>query len=236
MKKSLTFLLIGLISISITGCMGTFKYKVPPNSPISSIQYDCTVAVEPFKDERPTIGSNKMFFSWIPGVPFGWGHYNIPEDGKVYLTIQSFKFYPTVELAKAAEDSLKYSEIFKKIYFAQGYIEDQPDYIFSGNIKSTLYEEKIFTYCLSFFGSLLWLVGAPAGWTDNQLEIQFILKSVKDNKIIWTYTAKNSKDRVEWFYYQGQDVKNYVPVMQKCMQEAIVNLEEFMQNNYKNKQ
>ncbi|MCP4177301.1 MAG: hypothetical protein GY756_06005 [bacterium] len=235
MKKIPILLLICLISLCLTGCMGTFKYKVPPNSPTSDIQYDYTVAVEPFKDERPTIGSNKMFFSWIPGLPFGWGYYNIPEKGKVYLSIQSFRFYPTVELAKASEESLQYSGIFKKIYFADGYIENKPDFIFTGNIKSTLYREKIFTYCLSFFGSLFWLVGAPAGWCDNQLEIQFVLKSVKDNKIIWTYTAKNSKDRVEWFYYQGQDVKDYVPVMQECMQEAITNLEEFMENNYKNK-
>jgi hypothetical protein len=228
MKNSLIFLSVVLISASLSGCMGTFKYKVPPNTPTSAIQYDYNVAVEPFKDERPKIGSNKMFFSWIPGVPFGWGYYNIPEDGKAYLSIQSFKFYPTAELAKAAEKSLKYSGIFKKIYFAQGYISKKPDYIFTGIIKSTLYKEKIFTYCFSFLGSLFWLVGAPDGWTENQLKIQFILKSVKENKIIWTYTVKKSKDRVTWFYYQGQDVKNYVPVMQKCMQEAIANLEVFM--------
>ncbi len=203
MRRSLNYFTVVCCCLLISGCMGTFDYRVPADAAIAKHQYDCTVVVENFKDNRPEIGSNKMFFSWIPLMPFGWGYYNRPEDGKFYLSIQSFKFYPTVQLAEAAEMSLKYSKLFKNIYFLKQYTEIKPDYIFTGIIESTLYRQKMFTYCLSFFGSLLWLIGAPAGWTENQIEIDFILKSAKDNKTIWTYNAKNSEDEVEWFYYQG---------------------------------
>ena len=232
MRRFFTVIMIGILSLTLTGCMGTFKYKVPPDAPKADHSQNVTVAVQSFNDERPTIGgSGKMWFSWIPLMPFGWGFYNRPEDGKVYLSLQSFQFDPTDQLAQAAEMSLKYSGIFKNIYFIKSYTKTKPDYIFTGNIKSTLYRQKIFTYCLSFMGSLFWLVGAPAGWTENQIEIEFILKSAENNKVLWTYTAKNSKDRVHWFYYQGQDVKDFVPVMQKCMNEAINDLQKQMKNN-----
>lgn len=226
MKKiiSLVTAFFALISI-LTGCMGTFKYNVSPDAPMAKQQYNSILAIESFKDERPTIGgSGKMWLAFVPLMPFGWGFYNRPENGKFFVSIQAFKFDPANQLAQAAEMSLKHSGLFKDIYFIQNYTETKPDYIFTGVIKSTLYRQKMFTYCISWFGSLLWFVGAPAGWNENQLEIDFSLKSVKDDRIIWTYTAKNSDTRVGWFYYQGQDVKDYVPVMQRCMNEAILDM------------
>jgi len=73
--------------------------------------------------------------------------------------------------------------------------------------------------------ALFWLIGAPCGWTDNQLQIEFQLKEPKTWKILWLHMAKHSESRWIWFYYQGQDVKNYVPVMRHCMNEAIDSLQ-----------
>jgi hypothetical protein len=229
MKKVLLFFLLGAVLLTLSGCLGTFNYQVPVDTPIAKYKYNCTVAVEKFKDERPTVGgTGKMWLSLIPLMPFGWGYYNRPEDGKSYLSLSSFKFDPVEQLANASEMSLQYSGLFRNIYLIDNYTDTKPDFIFTGIIKSTLYRQKVFTYCLSFCGPIFWLLGAPEGWTANQLEIDFILKSVRDDRIVWTYTAKSSKDQAQWFYCWGQDVKNYVPVMQKCMNEAIINLQEFM--------
>lgn len=232
MNNKLKFLFLGVICLFLTGCISTFDYKVPANAPVAKYQYDCTVAVQNFKDERPLIGgSGKMWYSLIPLMPFGWGFYNRPEDGKQFLTISGFKFNPSSQLAKAAEKSLEYSRLFKGIYYIDYYTDAKPDFIFTGIIKSTLYRQKIFTYCLSFAGPVLWLFGAPEGWIENQLEIDFILKSVKSNKTVWEYTTKYSMAKAEWFYYQGQDVRYYMPIMQKCMNEAINNLQKYIEYN-----
>ena len=229
MKKYLMIFLVGLMCLALSGCLGTFDYKVSPNTPTDKHQYSCTVAVEQFKDGRPTVGgTGKMWFSLLPLMPFGWGYYNRPEDGKSFLSLSSFKFNPTEQLAQASEMSLDRSGLFKNIYFLDSYTEVKPDFIFTGIVKSTLYRQKVFTYCLSVCGSVFWLLGAPEGWTENQIEVEFILKSAKDNKTVWTYTAKSSKDRVQWFYCWGQDVKNYVPAMQDCINEAILDLQRFM--------
>ena len=231
MKKSLNYITVVCCCCFLSACIGTFKYKVPKDAPIAEHQYNCTIDVENFQDKRPRIGSNKMFFFWIPLLPYGWGYYNRPEDGTMYLGINGFDFEPNFQLRQAAEMSLKHSKLFQNDYFLNPYIEEKPDYIFTGIINSTLYRQKVFSYCLSVDGPLLWFIGAPMGWTENQLDIDFILKSTKDNKTVWSYNAKNSEDSVHWFYYQGQDVKDYVPVMQKCMNEAIINLENFIKNH-----
>lgn len=215
----------------LSGCMGTFNYKVPKDAPVADKTYDCTVRVDPFNDERPRIGgTGTMWVSYIPLMPFGWGFYNRPEDGKMFLSIQSFKFDPKDQLALAAQASLKRANIFNNIYYLVNAPQRKANLVFTGNIKSTKYSERIFTYGLSVVGPLLWLVGLPDGWTDNQLEIQFILKQPETNKIIWQYTGKDSVASTHWFYYQGQDVKGYVPAMQHIMANAIENLQESLKH------
>jgi hypothetical protein len=210
--------------------MGTFNYKVSDDMIKSEKQYKASVAVVNFKDERPKIGgTGKMWLYLVPLVPYGWGIYNRPEDGKLFLSIQSFKFNPSIDLAKASELSLSQSGLFQNIYYLDTYSPNKkPDYIFTGVIKSTLFQEKMFSYCLSVYGPLLWLIGAPDGWTSNQLEINFQLKNPKNGKVLWSYIAEGYESRWHWFYYQGQDVKDYVPVMTRCMNNAIIDLQKYL--------
>ena len=221
---------IASVILVLSGCMGRFNYQVPKNAPVADKTYDCTVRVDPFNDDRPKIGgTGPMWLYTVPGVIYGYGFYNRPEDGHFYLGIAGFKFKPKDQLAQAAQKSIKHADIFKKAYM-KNHNWEEPDLVFTGNIKSTKFKERMYSYGLSVFGPLLWLLGAPDGWTDNHLKIQFILKQPGSESFIWKYTGSDSVSRVHWFYYQGQDVKGYVPAMQHIMANAIDNLQESLKH------
>ncbi|HJO92686.1 MAG TPA: hypothetical protein QF753_04740 [Victivallales bacterium] len=214
------------------GPIENFSYKISPEMVKSSTSYDCTVAVENFKNKRPTIGSNKMFFYLIPGLPYGWGYYNIPEKGKMFPTIKHFAFSPTNQLAEAAKLSLKQSGLFKNVYYSKNSkTTDNTKFIFKGTILSTLYRQKLLSYCIGPVGPILWLIGAPSGWTQCRLKLFFSLIDAKTGKLLWSYNTNNAEDRVIWWYYQGADARDYTSVMRKSMNEAIINLETKIKEN-----
>ena len=231
MNKLLTILFLTLATL-LTGCMGTFNYKDSPAMTTVDHQYPITIAVETFYDARPSKGgSGKMQLSYLPLMPYDWGYYNKPEDGKIYLSISSFKFYPTIDLARAATISLKHADIFKDVYQVTKYSDFKPDFIFSGTIYLTLHDQKVFTYCLSAPGCLLQFIGAPAGWTEATIEIEFFLKERATNKLAWHYRSKKSDTTVHWFYYQGQDVKDFSRIYQRIMNDAVKDLASTLKHN-----
>jgi hypothetical protein len=232
-SKYLISALLLNIPLFLTGCLvGTFDYKVSPDMVKSETSYSCTVSVDDFKDERPEIGSNRIMLYLIPGVPYASLYYNIPEDGRNYATLRRFDFNPTIQLAQAAELSLKQSNLFKKVSSDNGYDDnDDADFIFTGTIYSTLYRQRLLSYCVSAACPAIWVLGAPGDWTQCHLKLGFSLVNVKTGKVLWTYTAANRKSRCIWLYYWGGDVKDYVPVMRECMNEAIINLIKTLKEN-----
>jgi hypothetical protein len=232
MIKALTTSVIIIALITLTGCIGTFNYQESADMTKSAKKYPISVAVENFDDARPNIGgSGKMWLAYIPLMPYGWGYYNHPENGKFYLSIKSFQFNPTIDLANAATISLRHAKIFKKIYQIKKYSDFKPDFIFSGIIYQTRHDQKLFLYGLSVYGSILWLIGAPDAWTEDTIEIEFFMKNRLTKKTVWSYKTAKSDSRTHWFYYQGQDVKDFVPVMKLIMNDAIKDLASTLKNN-----
>ncbi|MCP4176920.1 MAG: hypothetical protein GY756_04065 [bacterium] len=230
MKKNITLLMLGIFSLLMVGCVGTFDYTASPNMVKAKKQTNYSVVVKDFKDVRPLYGSSAGYWiAYLPLMPYGTTVYNRPEKGKMYLGSVHFQFVPTRDLAKASFVSLKESKLFNSVLYATGpNIGKDTTFTFTGDILSTYHNQKALTYCLSVFGSLFWFVGAPAGITINELEVNFMLINNKTNKIVWSYLAKNKDVSAEWLYVGGVDCNGFAKAMKKNMNEAILDLENQM--------
>ena len=212
----------------VSGCGTTAKFVYPAkmetmvqitDSPV----FDKKVAVVPFDDFRDASNSQYAWLSFLPGMPLGWVEYNRPDAARVFITIGEFQFTPSEDLPKAAALSLRRSRLFSDAFFTFGGEKDKADFILYGAIKSTKYLGHLWTYGLSFYGSYLWMLGLPAGNSENELAIEFTLK--RKNKIIWEYTfSRKNKIWQGCYYYWGHDVIAYSELMQTAMNEAILDM------------
>ena len=168
----------------LSGCGTTNKFVYPYKSSnlievASQPKYDLKVAVLPFTEERGNRNiSSSMWLYLIPVLSIGKLSYERPEAATMFLTIHDFEFDVSEDLAKAAVTSLKKSNLFQNVYFSYGGDIDNADFILTGDIVSTYYEGKVFSYGTSVFCPYLWLVGLPCGDSTNHLQINLTLSKI----------------------------------------------------------
>ena len=219
------FALVGLLA----GCGSTAKFVYPAqmsslvqisSSPVS----DMTLAILPFDDYRSDDNSCLFPLYLIPLMPFGWGTYDRPDAANMFLSIMAYDVTPSEDLAKAAAVSFRHSNLFKDAFFSFGGDKDNTDFILRGRIKTMKYHGKMFTYCLSVYGPLLWLFGAPAGISENHLALEFTLTN-KAGKVVWDWTIDKEESMLQWIYARmGYDCKLFTSMYQDGMNEAVNSL------------
>lgn len=234
MKKVSVLLVAVAVIAFLAGCGTTAKFVYPHDmqallkldvNPI----YDKSIAVFPFDDYRSAENSSgPILLSYLPLVPYGWVEYERPDAARMFLTLNQFDFTPSEDLAKAAALSLRHSNLVKNAFFSFG--SDKADYVMHGEIKSTKYLGRQYTYGLSVYGPYLWLLGLPAGDSKNVLTLYLYLK--KGDKTIWEYSFDRSYKLMQGYYYNfGKDILQYSLLMQECMNEVIVDLAKKFKDN-----
>ena len=135
-------------------------------------------------------------------------------------------------LAKAAALSLRRSNLFQDAYFTFGGDKDRADFVFHGDIYSTTYKAEVYSYGLSIAGPYLWLVGFPSGTSTNQLKVKFYMTRKNSRDIIWQYSFEGEDYITQGMYYRvGEDVKMYVPLLEKALNAALIDLYKQTQLN-----
>jgi hypothetical protein len=237
MKTRCFFLLI-CISLLI-GCGTTAKFVYPAN-PANLVRlaekprYEKEIAVLPFDELR---GDKNTAGTWwlylIPLMPCGWAEYQRPDSARMFFSIRDFQFDSHEDLAKAAASSLRISGLFKDAYFTFGGEKGNADLLFTGQIKSTTYEGAIYSYGLSVYGPILWLIGLPGGSSENDLVLQFELKDAKTKEKLWEHTYRGQKKIIQGLYYNlGHDVRGYAELMEDAMNEVILDMDKFLQSRF----
>ncbi|UDQ97263.1 hypothetical protein AAEX28_09485 [Lentisphaerota bacterium WC36G] len=235
--KILRLVIIAILLFILTGCGTTAKF-VYPSSMKNLVQVDSNpvyhkkIAILPFYDYRSNENSTgTRLLQLIPLFPYGYINYNRPEAAVLFISVHKFGFSPSEDLAKAAALSLRHSNLFDEAFFTFGGQQNKADYVMYGNIYSTLYHGTIYSYGLSFAGELLWILGAPQGVSQNNLEINFQLKD-KNKKVVWEHTYKGQNECMQWLYYRnGHDVKAYSILMEEAMNEVVKDLAKTFKNN-----
>lgn len=223
-------------ALLLAGCGTTAKFVYPAKMETlvrfsAAPVYEKRVAVVPFDDYRNAENSfAPILLCYIPLVPFGWAEYNRPDAARKFISVESFDFTPSEDLAKAAALSLRRSNLFSDAFFTFGGEKDSADFVLSGSIRSTRYLGHMWTYGLSFYGPYLWLLGLPSGNSENALSLELTLK--RKNRIVWEYSFDRSRKIWQWLYYRlGHDVLGYSELMQEAMNEALVDLAKCLREN-----
>jgi hypothetical protein len=184
-----------------------------------------TVAVLPFKDERPV--RNRGATTWlyvIPGMPFGWMTYERPEAARTFNSLAEYRFQLDEDLGKAATRSFEESKLFRRAYFTLGGELSEADLVLRGTARRTRYYGRVISYCLSFYGPALWYFGLPAGTSTNDVELVLSLQD-KANRELWSYHFNDSASITQGLYYNfGNDAMNFSVLTQEAMNAALRDL------------
>lgn len=235
MKRTFV-ILVPLLCLLIAGC-GTYAKFTYPSDYNKLIQlyekpkYPFNVGVLPLDDKRLNENNFGGYFLYlIPLMPFGQMQYTRPDSATMFNTITKFDFNPSEDLAKAIVTSLRRANLFKNVYFTYGG-DLESDFLIKGNIISTDWEGKIYSYGLSVFGPNLWFLGLPCGSSYNELKLELFLNKFDTEDVIWDYSFNKSRRVVQGlYYYWGHDAKAYTDLMEEGMNEAIKSLDERLRN------
>ena len=156
-------------------------------------------------------------------MPLGWMTLNTPEGGQMHVASGLWLFKPPEDIAKGVAEEINNSRIFKEAFFTNRASEGE--LILKGNLKSTYYYGSMISYCLSFYGAYLWLVGFPAGTYENNLEISFELVESTTGNILWNETYKKEFSKTFWIYAPGADFR-YDLLLKDIMKEVVPSLKK----------
>jgi hypothetical protein len=221
-KRMVAIVLVILALLIVTGCatQRVWTYKADPYVKTEPL-VNKSVAVTPLTDNRENKNSNMIALMYIPLMPYGWMDYNTPEGGQVHIASSVWFFKPTEDIAKAIAEEINNSGIFKEAFFT--YRANEAGLNLRGNIKSTYYGGKLFSYGLSVYGADLWFIGFPAGTCENNLEISLELVESATGKVLWSETYKKEYSDVFWIYALSADFQ-YDQLLKEIMKDVIPSL------------
>ena len=240
MKKTIFFLVIGVLFLLITGCGTTGQFVYPARMQNLTVLADKpmnkkTIAIMPFYDYRSDDNeAGTMFLYLIPLFPYGYVTYDRPEAATMFISVAEYNMNMSEDLAKATATSFRVSNLFENAFYTFGERKDTADFNLTGDVYFYYYEGTMYTYGLSVIGPMLWFFGLPAGTSLNKIETKLYLRKKGSNEILWEYTISKKGKYLQGLYYKmGWDVKNFTKLYEEGMNEAIVDLQKKMSKNPK---
>lgn len=184
---------------------------------------DRSVVVLRFQDSRPNKNEDRLQLYNIPLLPYGWANYETPEGALNHVSSGrgAWTFRPVDDITRAVADEVRGGGIFREVF--EGNRTSEGDLALRGEIISTRYGGKFYSYGLGPYGPLLWLAGIPAGGVENDLEVRLILESPDTREVLWTHTVRRSRSVRMNLYSQKPDLY-YDELLKEGMKGAIASL------------
>lgn len=185
-----------------------------------------SLAVTPLSEKRGNLKSYGSVYKYlVPLVPYGTIRYERPDQAKMLNTPHEFEFNMSENLVKLLVEAVRKSGLFDNVILTPTPLESKADLILSGDIYSTLYEGKTYSYGLSFLGPALWCLGMPAGSSHKKLSIGLYLKKKDTGEQIWSYALNKEKTVVQGLYHNwGKDVNSFASLMEEGINEAMTDM------------
>ena len=226
------------IVLSLTGCLATSRSTVKSASLIMPEQNaqaniaekeekrTLNLAVVPFAEKRGELKNYGSVYKYlIPLVPYGTIRYERPDEAKMFNIQNEFEFNMSENLLEILITAVRNSSLFGEVTLTPTPLASRADLILSGEIHSTLYEGKTYSYGISFLGPALWCFGLPAGSSHKRLNIELYLKKIDTGEVVWSYNLNKEKTLVQGLYHNwGKDVNSFANLMQEGVKEAIASL------------
>ncbi|HXX74427.1 MAG TPA: hypothetical protein VEI50_04820 [Nitrospiraceae bacterium] len=228
-KAPFCLALILLVAWLATGCSSQRGWAYSPTQPTKQAAgLAKTLAVVPFIDQRPPHNSNNIGLWMIPLMPFGWQELNAPETIQSHIASGLWQFRPTEDMAKALALEVQNRHVFKEAFFT--FRESDGELILRGTLLSTGYQGTLYSYGLSIYGQLLWVLGLPAGKIKNDLSIELRLENQMSGQVMWSKQYKADHDEgVYWAYAIPSDFW-YDTMLKELMPAILLDLEGAINN------
>ena len=244
-SKKRTFVLVCMLFCCVlsAGCShprGAWVYRASSYPTANEAVINQTVVVLPFKDSRPTENTSKFFgmpMLLIPLIPYGWADYSRPESPETVKlqdvmerydavfrpdAITPWQFRPQRDFADATVQELNVSRMFKEVVFSEQATDG--DLILRGELKSTRYRAKVYTYSL---GPLQWfpvMLGAPIGSVSNELDVEFVLEERATGRQRWHKSYHETKDATFFLYWLPPEFY-YDKLFNSILQDVVKSLQ-----------
>lgn len=229
-----------LLALALTSCLAMHKSIVRNSAADGSIvtpqqdiqqniakeERQLNLAVAPFAEKRGELQSYGSVYKYlIPLVPYGAIRYERPDEAKMFNIKNEFEFNMSENLLEVLIAAVRNSSLFGEVILTPTPLASKADLILSGDIHSTFYEGKTYSYGISFLGPALWCFGLPAGSSHKRLNIELYLKKIDSGEVVWSYNLNKEKTLVQGLYHNwGKDVNSFANLMQEGVKEAIADL------------
>lgn len=218
-KSGFKILPILLFALSLASCQTQkgWVYKANRWNPAEKSQQE--ISISPFTDDRPEENKNALLMYKCPLSPFGWQKLSTPELFPLHLNSGTWLNYdPKVDFAKALIQEIKGGTPFKDVIYTENNVD--AGYRIQGRIINTDYKAKMFSYCISYFGPALWLLGLPAGSFSNELSLELTCYD-SNNKVILQKTYQTDRlKKTTWIYSLRSDFE-YASLLKKIYSDFI---------------
>src|SRR3989338_6969342 len=187
---------------------------------------ELNVAVVPFAEKRGNAKSYGSVYKYlIPLVPYGTIRYERPDQARMFNVQDELEFNMSENLLKITVDAVKKCGLFGSVIMTPTPLESKADLILSGDIYSTLYEGKTYSYGISFLGPALWCLGLPAGSSYKKLGISLYLKKIDTAQTVWSYDLNKEKIVIQGLYRNwGKNMNSFVGLMEEGIKEVIADM------------
>lgn len=188
-----------------------------------------SLAVVPFSEKRGNLKNYGSVYSYlIPLAPYGTMRYERPDEARMFNTQNEFEFNMSENLLKILVDTVrKMTGLFKSVIVTPTPLESKADLILSGDLRSTLYEGKTYSYGISFLGPALWCLGLPAGSSHKKLGVKLFLRKADTAELIWAYDISKENTVIQGLYHNwGRNVNSFALLMEAGVREAIEDLRD----------
>jgi len=224
--KKITLLIFFLI---FNGCFpsSNFVYNLNSSRVLDPQLKNLKVAVLPFEDHRDFTNRVAGLRFFIPGVLYGFQDYSRINEVEAN-GIPLFKFKPTEDLAKALTKELIHNKIFHEVFYISPMkkIADVDFYI-KGEIHSTKFFRKFYSYGVSIYFTPLWFLGFPAKQVKIYLSLNIKLIRADTQKEVWSYEINREWKKLIGAYYNiGDDHDGYSIILQEEYKKLIFKLNE----------
>lgn len=195
-------------------------------------KYDLNIAVVPLAEKRGALKKYGSVYTYlIPLVPYGTIRYERPDQARMFNTQDEFEFNMSENLLDVVVAAIRSSNLFNSVIVTPTPLESKADLILSGELYSTLYEGKTYSYGISFLGPALWCFGLPAGSSHKKLGLTLYLKKVDSGEILWSYSINKEKTVIQGLYHNwGKNVNSFIGLMEEGIKEAILDIEQKLSN------
>lgn len=229
-SRLLRIVILALVfAATISGCIDLASWRYTPNSATpSSIHVPLTLAVEYFKDQRGDRKYNHMWLCAIPAILLCTAEYDRPDANNGFLTVLTYNFRPSDDLANAVATELRQATIFREVDVTEKSLGPGAQLVLRGVIENTEWRGEGYAYLLGLSRGLPILLGLPAGSVYNTLKLHLELLKQSNQQVLWRYDIEEHYSKTEGMYYNlGRDF-DYPEMLREGIKPAIESLRQFI--------